>query len=396
MLKKFLCGTVRFVSLFSLSLPILAGESTEHLPVIDYFDDEFTRQNLLDWGDRPVWSPDGKRIAFTKNDIEDSPAYEIDVATREVRCLTCRWGANGLVTRIFYLADGSFLIEAGAGLENTTSQRGGGTGAGNVSTELYWMPADLSMPPHALQAKAIGDIAIFHEALPGGGTRLAWGANIDGKSQLIVADLVHNGQRAALTNRRIGLTTTGGFAPANRPTENLVSFPEAYDFTDAGEAVTFWTIEKGSVRSQMYMVHLETGVLTRLESDGAHNETHLFPDGRYGLEESNRASDPQGPVRGISGLPERTVAAILASRGGPYKQIDVSKNSRRPFDLFVVDYEGSKAHRRLTNFSHLGGEADQSKPAPDGRRIAFVVSKEESSSLTLKPGLYVGEFIAAK
>ena len=56
---------------------------------IDYLTASFHQERLLEWGNRPNWSPDGRRIAFTKDDLVDSPAYEIDVRTKKIRCLTC-------------------------------------------------------------------------------------------------------------------------------------------------------------------------------------------------------------------------------------------------------------------------------------------------------------------
>lgn len=82
------------------------------------------------------------RIAFTEADDKQSYAYELDLRTRKVRCLTCQWGTGGLVTRIYYLPDENFLIEAGPD---------------DANTELYWMPASLSSPPQALEAKAVGE-----------------------------------------------------------------------------------------------------------------------------------------------------------------------------------------------------------------------------------------------
>lgn len=43
---------------------------------------------LLDYGERPYWSPDGRRIAFVDKHYGD--ICEIDVETREVRNLTQR------------------------------------------------------------------------------------------------------------------------------------------------------------------------------------------------------------------------------------------------------------------------------------------------------------------
>ena len=102
----------------TISLPALVLALTSAIGVraaeapVDYLNAEFAVERVLDWGERPVWSLDGTKIAFTKSDVQDSPAYEMDLQTRNVRCLTCRWGANGLVTRVYYLPDNSYLLLA--------------------------------------------------------------------------------------------------------------------------------------------------------------------------------------------------------------------------------------------------------------------------------------------
>jgi hypothetical protein len=64
----------------------------------------------------------------------------------------------------------------------------------------------------------------------------------------------------------------------------------------------------------------------------------------------------------------------------------------RPFDLFLVAIDGSERVRRLTHVSDIGGQAHQSAPAPDGRRVAFALQAPSSGPFAGKAGLYVGEF----
>lgn len=356
-------------------------------PARDYFNDKFEAERILDWGDRPVWSPDSKRIAFTVSEFQTGPAYEMDVATRKVRCLTCRWGASGLVARIYYLPDGSYLLLAPGSLE-TAEQTLNAKPQNIPKTFLYWMPADLSLPPQALGASAFGEIAIDYDHSPDGATRIGWG-DMEGRFRLVMGDVVNDGKRAFLVNR----TLLYDKAP-NDPTSDI-SFTEAYDFIDGGKTLLFFSMEKKRLFNGMYRIDTATGQIEPMPTDGQHNETHSFPDTRFGLEESNRASDPSSPYRGISGHPKPLVAMLLKQRGEKNADEIAARYGGNGFDLYVVEWATGK-RRRLTVTSDLGGEAHQSSPARDGQHIAFSVRAPRTGPFAGKPGLYLGTFSGRK
>ena len=364
----------------SLLLPLASASAASQSSAgqIDYLTAPFRQERILDWGNRPNWSPDGRRIVFTKDDLVDGPAYEIDVRTKKVRCLTCKFGKTQFVTRIFYLPDDSFLIEAAPGM---AGGNGGGRDAGR--TELFWMPKTLGKPV-SLGTGAMGDIAIARTPNADKSVNIAWSRQREKGLQLVMAKLKNDGRTAQfadvkqLYDYQIGQSSE-------------TSFPEAYEFIDDGRAVMFWTVEPRTVDSEMYKVDIATKVVSKVYATAAHNETHLFPDERYGLEESNHASDPTGPYRGVSGLGKSAVEMILQMKGVPNAKDVAAVNSDKGFDLFIITMDG-KSRRPLTNISPSGAQAHQSIVSPDGKQIAFAVKGPKAGASAHPVGLYVGTF----
>ena len=362
-------------------------------PTRDYLNDKFDVEQILDWGDRPVFSADSKRIAFTIDDEHLGPAYEMDLATRKVHCLTCRWGANGVVARVYYLSDGSYLLTGPASLDTAETTTGAKPQSAK-GTYLYWMPADASTPPQALGAAAVGEIALDYDHSAPGEMRIAWGemqlwGDTPPKYRMLMGSVVNDGKRAWLVNRTVLHSD-----PPGDP-NSLVTYTETYDFIDDGKSILFFTGEKGRLYNGMYKLDIATGKTTSLQTDAQHNETHSFPDIRYGLEESNRASDPTSPYRGVSGHRGPFLTALLKVAGVPNAEAMGDKYGGKPFDLYLLDWQTGKV-RRLTNTNELGGEAHQSTPARDGKHIAYSIRSAVNSKYAGKTGLFLGTFTDGK
>ena len=366
----------------------IAAKTQPQSSAPDYFKDSFSVERVLDWGSRPIWSPDSKRIVFTRDDKAPSPAYELDLRTRKVKCLTCRFGDAGLVLRIYYLPDDSFLILAPPGLDATGRKPAASTESASSGSELYWMPANASRAPQSLGAPAFGEIAIDYASGGKDASRIAWG-EFAPNMRMTVGEITHNGKRASLSNRKVAYT----YPPADP--QSVVTFTETYDFLNDEDAILFFTAERGRPVNGMYKISLANGELTPMPRDGQHIETHVFPDTRYGLEESNRASDPASPMRGMSAHPKEIARMLATYSGVPYANKLAEKYAGRTFDLYVVDLQSGE-RRRLTHVSDLGGQAHQSSTARDGQHIIFKMMAPNSGPFAGKSGLYLGAFSAVK
>ncbi|MED5546450.1 MAG: hypothetical protein VYD90_14495 [Pseudomonadota bacterium] len=364
------------------------GSVTDHP---DYMAAPFSAKRVLDWGTRPDWSPDGTKIAFTEAESRNTPAHELDPATGEVRCLTCHLGGQKDVTRIYYLYDGSFLILA--------PRRPAEDGSPVRGQELYWMSSELG-PLLPIGATGFGEIAITRTPDADGAVRIAWGDAANNNSLLTTAKLSWAQGRPVLREERVLYDARAPDKPEG------MTVAEAYGFMEEGRYVTFYTIfEKGDVLDdEMVKVDTETGAITPLYTSPAHTETHLFPDERYGLEESNRASDPDGTWRGLSSHPARFMA-FMATRTRldlpsleelqDYAPHGANVGFDRPFDLYIVRIDGSQEPRRLTTMGDTTATARQSVISPDGIHIAYAVDPRESPEIAGQGGLYIGTFGAA-
>jgi hypothetical protein len=154
---------------------------------------------------------------------------------------------------------------------------GGSGGAADAGrTQLFWMPKSLGKPV-SLGTGAMGDIAIARTPNADKSVNVAWSRPRDQGLQLVMGKLKNDGRTAQFSDIQLLYDYKIG-----QPSET--SFPEAYEFIDDGRAVMFWTIEPKTADSEMYKVDIATKAVSKVYATPAHNETHLFPDERYGLE----------------------------------------------------------------------------------------------------------------
>ena len=112
------------------------------------------------FGERPVFSPDGSKIAFIGKSYGD--AFELDLRTGVVRNLTAHAPSNGFL-RVHYLPDGSYLL-LGPRVPGATADET------RFSTiELFWMDAAAKRPPVPLHRTLFEGVAVAHQ-----GNLIAW------------------------------------------------------------------------------------------------------------------------------------------------------------------------------------------------------------------------------
>ena len=305
--------------------PVRSGSPADDLP-------PHIRQ--LTWfGERADWSPDGKRILFLSKTFGD--AMELDLETGRIRNLTAHYPHHGY-TRALYLANGDILL---SGPETFDPRR---PGEARVQCWLYVLNPRVEAPPVPLGTKCSEGPAVSRRRL-----HLAWthvaaqypDEMPPGTSRIGEADLVYEGGRPRLVNRRLVLDSrdlpfrctleTQNFRP---PDEKELIF-SAYGYQG----------------TEVCGVNLETGAVTNYSHapDQYDEPEGIYPDGRATLVECDRQN-----------------------RRGP-----------GAVDLWRLELDGSGRYERLTFFSDYPGyKASNPVVRDDGRFIAFQLARSKDAA----------------
>src|SRR5215210_6971223 len=115
--------------------PRRVGAPEDHLPP--------NITQLTAFGERAVWSPDGKRIAFMGKSFGD--AFEIDLRTRLVRMLTGHFRHSGFL-RVHYLPNGDYFLIGARDFRDIRTTR-------DRDQEMWVMKADARSAPVSLGHK---------------------------------------------------------------------------------------------------------------------------------------------------------------------------------------------------------------------------------------------------
>ena len=298
--------------------PRLTGSPEDHLPP--------AITQLTGFGERAVWSPDGKRIAFMAKSFGD--AFEIDLGTRLTRLLTGHFRHAGFL-RVHYLPNGDYFLIGARVFTDIGTTRG-------RDQEMWVMKAGARSAPVPLGHKISEGVAISRSRM-----RIAWSNThgqypellAEGESVLYLADVVYVDGVPQLANKREILR-------ARRPECTL----EAQDFRRDDTELVYVCYRDGG-KADVFGLDLQSGAVTtyRKVIDEYNEVEGVSPDGQWALVESSR--EQGGPERQNS------------------KYIDLWKLHLEPTSTDFVrmtrwgDYEGYKASNPTVS--------------PDGKWFAF-------------------------
>lgn len=255
---------------FTRGEPVTGPMSGGQRPGNPLYDMPAGQELLSAFGERPVFSPDGRKIAFIGKSYGD--AFEYDLATGQVRNLTAHAPHEGFL-RVHYLADGSYLLLGPHQPAGSREQ----TRFGRI--ELFWMDAQASRPPVPLGALVFEGIATSRE-----NNRIAWtqfkmdaSAKPAGTIVKTATVMVRNGH-PSLEHVRDEAVVTSCFA-------------EAQDFLPGNSGLTMPCYHSGQGSSgnfaDVLSLDFKTGGITRYPTPaGLYAEVEgVFPDGKRTLVE---------------------------------------------------------------------------------------------------------------
>lgn len=282
-------------------------------------------------GERPSFSPDGRRIAFIGKANGD--AYEIELATGKVRNLSRDVPHQG-VLRVQYLANGDYLITAPRHNDGPDSR---------ARVEMWVLGKDLDTPLQPLGENPLEGVAISRENnliawttfAPGTalGPGESWSAMFFKPTKHYLAEIVYRDGMARIANKREIMAT---------PPKDC-NFIEPQDFRDADNELVFSCLGAADGKPLVSVMgyNLQTGrFITYRRVVGEYNEVEgIAPDGKWATVECG--------IQETAALP--------------------------PLDICELEMKPDGKMRRIIVGTQPGSSSHVSNPvvSPDGKYIAF-------------------------
>lgn len=276
---------------------------------------------LLDWGQRPEWSNDGKWIYFLPKAFSD--VFRIDVATGKIEPVTIHYFHEGY-NRVLSLPNGDLLL---AGPDNFDSSD---PWKSRHRLHLSVLKKPFNKPSIPLDAYCDEGPAVSKTD-----NRIAW--TLPGQREIKMGELVYKNKEVTLVNEKTILS----FDQKNIPTSHRL---ETQDFYPGENKLIFTyyygTDEEPFYFADPYTLDLETGEMEKLtNTKDIYNEAEgVAPDGSFLLVESDRHTEQQKWL----------------------------------VDIYLLRLNGTKQMERLCDWTKYPGyRSDNPVVSPNGKTIAI-------------------------
>lgn len=296
------------------------GNPLDHLPP--------NMEVLTHFGERADISPDNRRIAFMAKSFGD--AFVLDLATRQIRCLTCNVPGAAFL-RVMHLSNGDYLLIGPERFKDIRTSR-------HDDNEFWYLAAKPGAKPVRASQPLSEGAAISKRSM-----QVAWSITRsqdktlpDGHSQLWMATF--DPTLPGFRNKRLLHTS---------PSRDCIL--EAQDFYDQDRRLTYSCYQpKGN--AAVFSIEIASGKITELTKlPGEYNEVEgIFPDGKFTLVESDHQAHEKGWEGGFRNIDLWKLP--LDGTGAPYTRV-----------TYFNDYEGWKASNPVV--------------ATDGSFLAFQIAR---------------------
>ncbi|HTF65353.1 MAG TPA: hypothetical protein VK638_21980 [Edaphobacter sp.] len=320
----------KVVAALLLATPLFAqrksGSPLDHLPP--------NVEMITHFGERADFSPDNQQIAFMDKSFGD--AFTIDLATRQVRCLTCSI-PGAVFLRIMHLSNGDYILIGPEKFVDTRTSR-------TRDNELWYLSKKPGSKPvrfgvHLSEGAAPSktSMKLAYSELPAQFPEIP-----KDSSRLVVAEVdLSGGGTQKLTNRKVVYESHSSACAL-----------EAQDFYDNDSKLTFTCYNHKDlpanveILSNVMSIDLKTShVVNMTQYDGTYNEVEgIFPGGQYTCVEGDRQV---GQIGGNHGM--------------------------RNIDIWKLKLDGTgKDFVRLTHFNDFEGwKASNPVVSSNGKYMAF-------------------------
>ena len=287
-------------------------------------------EKLLDYGERPYWSPDGKRIAFIESNYGD--VCEIELETRKVRNMTKNLGEHHTFLRVLFLPNGDYiLIGPKVFKDRYTSRR--------VESELWIMDKDAKTAPKPLGRRIFEGCGVSRI-----GNRITYSMNGNHDPsigspddfEVHVTEIVYDKGGPSLGDDKV-IYRVNGFDPEpqdfrNNDTEIIMA--EYYNHPSVNKKDYFCTVKGVQIATGLVKLYILEPYI--------HNECEgIFPNEEYICLESSCDGGALSHTR----------------------------------DLWKLKLDGSMSRVRMTRiFWKEPWRATNSNVSPDGKWLAFMLN----------------------
>src|SRR3954469_14189626 len=295
-----------------------SGSPLDHLPS--------QIEVLTHFGERADISPDNTKVVFMDKSFGD--AFQIDLKTRIIRCLTCNVPGAAFL-RIMYLSSGDYILIGPKSFNDIHSSR-------TKDNQLWFLSKEEGSKPQPFNEKMSEGAALSKKSMKiSYSVTHAQDESLPNEySALYVANVEGSGATARLTDKKRVYESKSNACRI-----------EAQDFFDDDRKMTFTCYEPQGLASVM-TIDLASGKVENMsKAPGTYNECEgIYPDGLY----TNVEADRQ-----------------VAQLGGAHG----SKN----IDIWKLRLDGTgKNFTRLTNFNDYEGyKASNPVVSTDGKFMAF-------------------------